>query len=299
VEGYTEIMLSDAFCSGVPLSTLDFDGDYTYRAGSTTAQIYQSALAKFDTALTLARDSARIVNLARVGRGRAYLALGRYDSAAVAVTGVSSDFVYNVMMQWTTNHSINELTNRATMANLEGRNGLPYLDGDVRTLPDTIGFSDNGSMTPETFPHKYQIGGYSPVPLASGIEASLIRAEALIHGSGGAHSAAIDTLNTLRATIGLSPLADPGSDSARVRLLFEERARWLFLTGHRQGDLRRLIRQYGASYPQFKRQDQVFPTGAYVRPNLRASQYGADVNIPIPSTETPNPLFHGCLDRSA
>jgi len=43
----------------------------------------------------------------------------------------------------------------------------------------------------------------------------------------------------------LAALTDPGTAEARVDLLFRERAFWFFLTGHRQGDLRRLIRQYG------------------------------------------------------
>ena len=43
-EGYAELWLADFFCSGVPLSTLDYGQDFTYRAGSTTAQLYQAAI---------------------------------------------------------------------------------------------------------------------------------------------------------------------------------------------------------------------------------------------------------------
>src|SRR5690606_40849192 len=39
---------------------------------------------------------------------------------------------------------------------------------------------------------------------------------------------------------GLPPLEDPGTDEARVDLLFQERAYWLFLTGRRHADMRRL-----------------------------------------------------------
>jgi hypothetical protein len=90
---------------------------------------------------------------------------------------------------------------------------------------------------------------------------------------------------------GLSPLRDPGSDSARVTMLFSERAYWLYLTGHRQGDLRRLIRQY------HRDQSAVYPTGDYF--GLGAGTYGTDVTAPIPTSENPNPLFHGCRDRDA
>ena len=122
----------------------------------------------------------------------------------------------------------------------------------------------------------------------------MIRAEGALHTGDVANWLA--QLNYLRkhATVPgqtdtLATLADPGMDTARVSLTFQERAYWLFLTGHRQGDLRRLIRQYGRS------QDQVYPTGPYLAPGT--GLYGTDVTAPIPTTEYANPLFHGCLDR--
>jgi len=90
--------------------------------------------------------------------------------------------------------------------------------------------------------------------------------------------------------IGLPPLTDPGSADARLALLFQERAYWLFLTGHRQGDLRRLVRNYQ------RLPDAVYPTGVYYGGQ---GFYGTDVTLPIPASELPNPLFHGCLNREA
>jgi hypothetical protein len=77
---------------------------------------------------------------------------------------------------------------------------------------------------------------------------------------------------------------------ALVDTLFTERAYWLFLTGHRQGDLRRLVRNYG------RPQDTVYPSGSYFGGQ---GSYGSDVNLPIPANEQTNPLFHGCIDRRA
>ena len=71
--------------------------------------------------------------------------------------------------------------------------------------------------------------------------------------------------------------------------MFRERAFWLFGTGHRIGDLRRLARQYGRA------SETVFPTGTYFKGGL----YGTDVNIPVPFEERNNPNFHGCLNREA
>jgi hypothetical protein len=104
---------------------------------------------------------------------------------------------------------------------------------------------------------------------------------------------------------GLAPLVDSGAamanaadaGAARVAEVFHERAYWLFMTGHRQGDLRRLIRQYGTQYPQFRSDQDVYPAGIYTAPGT--GQYGTDVNVPIPTAEYANPHYHGCLDRNA
>ena len=98
----------------------------------------------------------------------------------------------------------------------------------------------------------------------------------------------------------LAALADPGTDVARQNLLFRERAYWLFLTAHRVGDLRRMIRQYGRGA------ETVFPTGSYLS-NGRSTIYGTDTSFPIPVEELnnpeaqqdPSPALKGCLNRDA
>jgi starch-binding outer membrane protein, SusD/RagB family len=86
----------------------------------------------------------------------------------------------------------------------------------------------------------------------------------------------------------LGPIADPVTPAARVDTMFNERAFWLFATGHRQGDLRRLIRQYGRT------QARVFPTGLYKN---TGQQYGTDVTFPI-TGDNANPSLPECLDRN-
>jgi len=62
----------------------------------------------------------------------------------------------------------------------------------------------------------------------------------------------------------------------RVEVHFRERAFWLWLTGTRLGDLRRLIHQYGHNdFP-------VNPT--------------RDIRFSIPISETNDPNFKACLD---
>lgn len=143
----------------------------------------------------------------------------------------------------------------------------------------------------------------SNVVLADGVEARLIEAEAALAASD------IDTwlakLNALRAAVRslmvaryesyeahvpgpnnpdatLEPLTDPGDAAARLDLMLRERAFWLFNTGHRLGDMRRMIRSWGHTA------DAVFPSGAY----HKGGTYGPDVNFPVPFNETQNPKLH-------
>ena len=87
-------------------------------------------------------------------------------------------------------------------------------------------------------------------------------------------------------------LTDPGSADARVNLLFRERGFWMFSTGHRVGDLRRLVRQYNRAA------NTVFPTGAW----HKGGNYGSDVTVPLPQAEQNNPTVgtgnDACLDRA-
>jgi starch-binding outer membrane protein, SusD/RagB family len=91
----------------------------------------------------------------------------------------------------------------------------------------------------------------------------------------------------------------PNTAAGRLNLLFQERALDLFLTGHRLGDMRRLVWQYGRD-PNI-----VFPIGPYEPTNSSkaGTNYGTDVNFPIPQEESNNPLFlkanSSCIDRSA
>jgi hypothetical protein len=134
---------------------------------------------------------------------------------------------------------------------------------------------------------RYQASN-APISLATGIEARLIEAEAALQANDVATWLGIH--NTLRTTVpGLTPLSDPGTAGGRVDLHFRERGFWLFLTGHRHGDLRRLVRQYGRGA------ETVFPTGAY-RDGLT---YLGATNLAPGAEAGNNPNYRGCLNRDA
>jgi len=134
------------------------------------------------------------------------------------------------------------------------------------------------------------------VSLANGLDAQLILAEARLKAGDAAGMLSI--LNALRANppklgevqpAALPALTDPGTEQARVDLLFREKAFWTFSRGQRLGDLRRLVRQYGRT------PENTFPVGEH----YRGGQYGPDVNLPVPQDEQNNPNFTQCTDRKA
>jgi hypothetical protein len=172
----------------------------------------------------------------------------------------------------------------------KGQNGLDW-SADPRPAVQPflrIGADGSTPIYPPGVP--WSLTDDSPVPLATGQEARLIEAEASLRAG---DASWLPILNALRAgsafALQLPPLTDPGTTASRVDILFRERAMWMYLTGHRLGDLRRLVRQYGRS------QDQVFPTGPYPK----GGEFGSDVNITPPYAERNNPTYHGCLDRAA
>lgn len=324
LEGYADIYLADLYCSGVPLSTVDFEQDFTYQPGSSTAAVYRIAAALLDTAVTLSHDSLRIETLARVGLGRALLALGQRDSAARVVATVHDTATYAVrtMIGWC-NPAICDIS--LMIADREGRNGLPFVSANDPRVPITIESATNprGSYTFPAFTRYLAalIPDSVTVTIANGVEARLIEAEAqLAHGGNGwlhmlnrlrtdstfttavrrdpatSDSIGVDTTWNagLGSVAGLPPLADPGSDSARLSLVFRERAFWLFYSGHRQGDLRRLVRASGAG-GYGRPQSQEYPIGL----SRNGYPYGSAVDFSIPDAESRNPRFKGCLNHDA
>jgi hypothetical protein len=294
--GLTYVFAAETYCSGVPFS--DPDGTPPLGIPLTTTQILDTAIARFDSSLAVTADSsAAIRNLARVGRARALLNKGDFAGASAAVTGVPDNFVYNTTHTTTTGrqqngvHVFNWLSERWSVADTQGINGLNFRSANDPRVVATrdpngagVGFD---AATPQWNLQKFP-ARTTPVPIASGLEARLIEAEALLASNPGGWLAALNTIRSTRDTT-LAALADPGTQVGREDLHFRERAFWLFATGHRLGDLRRLIRQYNRT------EDGVFPTGLHFKGGL----YGDDVNLPVPFSERNNPNFTGCINRGA
>ena len=312
VEGYTENLMGEDYCNGLVFSTV-VNGVEHYGSQITDQAAFLQALAHVDSGLALINgsttDDVRVRNALSVLRGRILLNIGpsRYAEAATSVATVPTSFKYQELhaLTATTNAiwSLNNSNRRYSVSANEGTNGLNYATANDPRIPVCQGGDATCKANGVTQTSRDDLGkpftvqllwptAASSVTIISGIEARLIEAEAA--QAAGNPAAAIAALNAARATVpGLAPLTDPGTDAARVDLIFRERAFWMFSTGHRLGDMRRLIRQYGRSA------DTVFPIG----PWHKGGNYGTDVNIPIPQAELNNPNLPAsgqtCLDRNA
>ena len=257
------VQMAEALCPGFPLSDVDTETRPLYGKPLTTDSALTYALTQLDSSLTYVKDSTQFANLARVLRGRVLLDLGRYADAAAAVASVPDDFTYAPEVIVSGNPFYNEYntyvdpsTDVYMVGDREGTNGLAYVSehdtiripvkylGQRRSVPADSMFAQAKYTDPAT-----------PIPTATGLEARLIAMEAAYHAN---DPAWFTTLNTLRVRAGLAPVATmPATDTGRVNLIFHERAFWLFRTGHRLGDMRRLLWRY------HRDPITVFPTGNY------------------------------------
>ena len=313
VQAYTVNLLAEHLCSGLIFSTV-VDGREQYGSPITTQEAYERALRSTEQGLALLPATATTANDVRVRsalqvtRGRILLNLNRPAEAAAAVAGVATNFRYQILhsLASESNYNViatrNNIDRRYSVGNREGGNGLNFATAGDPRVPVCVGNDTacraigvtNNRRDDLLQPFHVQMlwpTRDSPVTIVGGIEARMIEAEAQLRA--GATTASLATLNAARTTVtGLAPLTPATTEAARVDQLFRERAFWLFSRGHRLGDLRRLIRQYG------RPANTVFPTGPW---HKNDATYGGDVTIPVPAAEANNPNAGSgvCLSRDA
>ena len=303
-QGYVETLIGEHFCAAV-FSTVDGDR-ITYGEPVPDTAVFVRAVAHFDSALMNlgggAADSTRVLHLASLGKGRALLNLGQFAQAAAAVANVPVTFRHVSEHSLTTRNNqiwaLNNSARRYTMVNRDGTNGLDFIAANDPRLPRCNGGDaacraqsppitssrSFDSSTPFTAQLVMPTGQHS-APIATGIEARLIIAEAQLKAGNSVQW--LTELNALRATVtGLTPLVMPATAVERENLMFRERAFWMFSTGHRLGDLRRLVRQYN------RPDSTVFPVGAF----HKSGNYGGDTNFPITQAEENNLRFKEAKD---
>lgn len=266
-----------------------------------------------------------LIALGSVGKARTFLAMGRLvDADTVAsVVNVATGFSYVIQHSLNTTRQQNGVYSgirkfkRYGVAESKGGVGMPWRSVlDPRTPFTRVPATNRGfdAATPQFDQLRYTDEKAS-ITLATGLEARLLNAEAALvaRGDTAGYLALLNALRAAppsyilagvqgtptpadqpRAVAPMTALAAPAGPVAAVNLLFTERARWLWGTGHRLHDLRRLVRPVGTRGGFGRAENTVFPNGAYFKNGLN---YGTDVNYPIPLDEQNNPNFVQCLDR--
>jgi starch-binding outer membrane protein, SusD/RagB family len=331
--GYTELLAAEDYCAGLPLSTLTTTGA-VYGTPLTTDSLLGAAQVQFDSALTYANNDGTVLPLASVGYARTLLNRGNFAAADTVLHNVPTSFVYNAELQpggynnggLTISDVYDYYRQYYPCSNIngtsgKGQNGLNYTTAnDPRLVFDTtVGETCDGYYGGQAdsvwyYPIKFGLIS-TGVPLATGVEARLIEAEVALHA--GAVGTWMSELNTLRTAgnmggtyipiTGTIPMLQADSTTSapateQVDVMFRERAFWLYGTGMRLGDMRRLIRQYGRD------QSTVFPVGPFPNgnaPTLPAPipNYGTDVNLTLPTAGSrltdPNSAYKGCTSKAA
>lgn len=268
--GYSRILLGEGFCSAAISLSKEM----------TSAEIFASAEAMFNTAITAAQAAGdqQILNMAYVGRARARLDQGNRAGATADAALVPAGFVMNA----TSENSPTIRQNRVQTYNQSGvvsvapsyRN-LTVTNSSGGTVPDTrvavtnAGKNGTDNRTPLYIQTKYA-NSSSPSPIASYKEAQLIVAE-VAQGQ-----TAVNIINALRTAAGLPTFSstDPVVIAAEVT---EARRRELFLEGQHLFDVRRLNLPLdpAAGIP-------------YSTVYLKGGNYGTERCFPVPDVERLN-----------
>jgi hypothetical protein len=296
----------------VPLSEAPYGQTAVYGNALSTDSLLRIAVAKFDSALAIPHDSLRFSTLAKIGKARALMSLGRYNDAFQAASSVAPTDVYNLHYTeaitpipnapvpgaldafWTVANNHRPASEGHEIVNREGNNGLTWYVNPAAIdprVPVTVTVTNNTVYTfPAVVRQKKFVNGTVVFKLASWIEARMVESEYLL-SIGDPNW--IAPINAARGTVGLADTTAPATKAQQVDLLFRERAFWFYGHATRLADMRRLVRQYG------RHVNTVFPTGQYTRSTTIYTYGDAVAFIPTLEEFTKNHKYSGCINRNA
>lgn len=262
--GYSHILIGEGMC------TAAFD----LGAELSRAEVFQRAEERFTRALdaAAASGSTEIVDMARVGRARARLNLGRIAEAAQDARLVSEGFVIQATYSGTSSRRENDVADRNV------RNGSITVEDDFRDLsfagvPDprvrvtSEGISRSDNITELWVQEKFTSVS-DPIPIAGWDEAQLIIAEAELGQT------AVDIINMFHERAGLPEFDSDDPDEILAHVI-QERSRELFLESHHLGDKIR----YGLPFT---------PPAGTPYPPKAGGFYGDMTCFPLPDVERLN-----------
>jgi len=269
-EGYSLVLLGEGFCTMV-VSGLDANRHIVYGGEIARDSVFTLAVAAFGDAITKGQavGNSDIVNMAHVGRARAYLDLGQ-----PALARADGQLVPAAYLKVVSASGINSRRNNRVWQENSATSDNTSLDAVYRAMADPrVPFADKGKNS-VTGIHLYrQLKDPSvstSIRLASGDEARLINAEASIRT--GTFGAADSIINSFRARGGQGAITSPDSATASDSL-FDQRRRELFLEGQHLFDLVR----FGKT-----------PGPAAGTPYAGGGVYGSQLCLPLPDVEKQN-----------
>jgi len=245
--GFSYVLLAEGFCEA------------TVNVGPllSTNNLLDSAEARFTTAINSATKTGdqTTLNAAYVGRARARLDKG--DKAGAASDAAKVPLSFSLVTS--ADASVGARQNRVYVENNTGTNGVTiataYRNLTVQGAPDprvvvvdaNLAASDQVNRI---FRQTKYASRATPLPIATGVEAQLILAEAQ-----GASGGGVATLNALRARPGVGLPALTAAEQANFQAtVYSERSRELFLQGNRWFDVRRgnltLVPATNTPYPK-------------------------------------------------
>lgn len=307
IRGYAAILIAEHFCNGIPFSRLSGD-DIVFGDPISVDSAFGLAVADADSALAVLPNGTaveqRMRQFARLVKARALLNRDQAAAAATAIGGATAAAGIPQSFSFSTYHttitgsnqlwSLNTSAKRYVVSPAEGVNGLNFRGAGDPRLPTATTGGPNAFDSATPFFAQTKWARFDSVVVSNGVEARLIEAEAQYRTdtTSAANRTTVTTmLNAIRTASGITfaaPLATPATSAAMTDLLFRERAFWMFSTGHRLGDLRRLVRQYGRAA------ESVYPTGAY----HKGGNYGTVYVLPVPFDEQNNTKFSTCTNMN-
>jgi hypothetical protein len=247
VEAFANLYLGESWCE----APAEQGGSAVPRA-----QILQQAASQFQEAESAAQSAGltEYATAAVAGRARANLLLGNYDQAASDAAQVSTGFTFEAVLSAATGNQENSIVQLTTRGNNTAA-GLRQkwwddVDADADRLVDPwtgeldsrvpVRYEDGvlgvDGRTPHFSQGKYQ-GLGANIPIVHGHEMRLIEAEAAWRN--GDYQGAVDIINDLRSSVGLSPVSNPGTEAGVRERLLHARFAETFLEGRRLADLHR------------------------------------------------------------
>jgi hypothetical protein len=238
----------------------------------TSMEVWTLAETKFTEAMTLAAalpasaDATSLLNMARAGRARVRLDMGKLTEAAADARLVPAGFVRNAEFATGTIQSRENRLVNLTVTNNNISVAPAYQNLTVNGVPDPRVRAANqnrlgGDNVTQIWRQQKFTSQNTPLPIASYAESQLILAEASTD-----QAEKLAALNRVRALSNIAPLTGPVTDD----IIIEERRRQLFSEGQR--------------YTDMLRKKLPFQTGT----NRKGQTYSELTCIPLPDVETQN-----------